>query len=85
MRDNPPFILLYSGVSLISGAIRWQTRSEYSHAAISDGKAVWESIEGEGVRCRQVDERDSDAVTAWLTVPAYWEGDDKEFYAWLNS
>lgn len=28
------FIVLYSGSSLISRLIRWQTRSEYSHAAL---------------------------------------------------
>lgn len=40
-------ILLYRGVSLVSRAIRWQTRSEYSHAAwmLPDGSVIeaWRS------------------------------------------
>lgn len=45
-----PAILLYRGRSVISGIIRWQTRSEYSHAALlcPDGE-VLEAVEFSGV------------------------------------
>lgn len=45
------YIGLHRGKGFISKAIKWQTRSEYSHASFifSDGK-VFESREGKGVR-----------------------------------
>lgn len=46
-----PKILLFRGRGLISWLIRWQTRSEYSHAALMlpDGSVV-EAWQGAGVR-----------------------------------
>ena len=45
-----PAILLFRGRSVISGLIRWQTRSKYSHAALlcPDGE-VLEALEFSGV------------------------------------
>lgn len=45
-------VLAYRGVSLISRAIRWQTRSPYSHIALemADG-AIYEAWHVGGVRC----------------------------------
>lgn len=45
-------ILGYQGKSLVSRAIRWQTRSPYSHVAVEDddGK-VYEAWHKGGVRC----------------------------------
>jgi len=46
-----PRILLFKGRGVVSRCIRWQTRSEYSHAALmlKDGSIV-EAWQGEGVR-----------------------------------
>lgn len=51
MQATEPYILLFRGKGLISSIIRWQTRSQYSHAAIwmPDGKLV-EAWQGKGVR-----------------------------------
>ena len=53
-QQNRPAILLYRGHGLIDGLIKWQTRSEYSHAAIliPNGNII-ESYPGVGVRLRE--------------------------------
>lgn len=43
-------VLQYSGKSLISRMIRWQTRSKYSHSAIVVNNRLYESLEGVGVK-----------------------------------
>lgn len=50
---NQPRILLFRGRGCVSAAIRWQTRSEYSHAAIllPCGRII-ESWQGAGVRLK---------------------------------
>lgn len=49
-------ILLFRGKGLISTLIRWQTRGDYSHAAIllPDGKTVIEAWQGSGVRKKEI-------------------------------
>lgn len=45
-------IALHQGPGLIARLIRWQTRSDYSHASlVFDDGAVIEAREGYGVRC----------------------------------
>lgn len=64
-------VLLFRGRGLISTAIRWQTRSEYSHAALlmPDGR-ILESWQGAGVRVKEItDWADVDR----FTVPALTE------------
>lgn len=67
-----PYIVLYHGVSRISALIRWQTRSEYSHAALClytrEGMRIVEAIEGQGVLCRQP--TDADLAADWFRVRA---------------
>lgn len=45
-------IALFKNKSIISSLIKWQTRSEYSHAAIIVDDKLIESIEFEGVRVK---------------------------------
>lgn len=51
-----PRLLLFRGHGMISSLIRWQTRSEYSHAALLlyDGATIIEAWQGAGVRKAQV-------------------------------
>jgi len=45
------YIRLHKGKGFLSKLIKWQTRSEYSHASIQlDGGLCYESREGRGVR-----------------------------------
>lgn len=54
-----PLICLYQGRSFISGLIRWQTRSKYSHAAVLDVNGhILEAVEGQGVITRPVETSD---------------------------
>lgn len=66
MDDNgyDPCILLFRGRGLISWAIRFQTRGQYSHAAIRlrDGRIV-EAWQGAGVRVK--------TLTDWDGVEAF--------------
>jgi hypothetical protein len=48
-------VYLFKGTALVSKLIRWQSRSEYSHAAIGDGTHVWEAV-GSGVRKLHVED-----------------------------
>lgn len=52
-----PCILLFRGRGIISAMIRWQTRSEYSHAAffLPCGRII-ESWQGSGVRIKTLDD-----------------------------
>jgi uncharacterized protein YycO len=61
---NDPAILLFRGRGLISSLIRWQTRGEYSHAALlmPDGRII-ESWQGDGVRIK--------TLADWVGVDAY--------------
>ncbi|HRQ87224.1 MAG TPA: hypothetical protein PLA50_00380 [Bacteroidia bacterium] len=59
---NQPAVLLFRGRGAISAAIRWQTRSEYSHAALMmPGGKIIESWQGAGVRTK---------------MPTDWDGID---------
>ena len=67
-------ILLYRGHGLISWAIRWQTRSQYSHAAFLLDSTVYESVYPTGVRSRRVEPTDafmSDCYYAWVSEDQY--------------
>lgn len=57
-------MLLFKGRGLISTLIRWQSRSQYSHAALlmPDGRIV-ESWQGDGVRVKE--------IADWTDVEAY--------------
>lgn len=57
-------VLLFRGRGLISGLIRFQTRSEYSHAALlmPDGR-ILESWQGAGVRVHE--------LTDWAGIDAF--------------
>lgn len=57
-------VLLFRGRGIISTLIRWQSRSQYSHAALlmPDGRIV-ESWQGAGVRTKP--------VTDWTDIEAY--------------
>jgi uncharacterized protein YycO len=52
-----PEVLLFRGRGFISGAIRWQTRSVYSHAALltPEGRIV-EAWQGAGVRVTDIED-----------------------------
>jgi hypothetical protein len=52
MQSNIVIVRLYRGTSLISKLIKWQTRGEYSHAAIIVGGALYEAKEFKGVQKR---------------------------------
>lgn len=64
--DGPyrPAVLLFRGRGFISAAIRWQTRSPYSHAALllPNGRIV-ESWQGAGVRIKK--------PTDWADIDIY--------------
>lgn len=62
-------IALFRGRGLLSAAIRWQTASQYSHAAVvlPDGKII-EAWQGEGVRITTLDSvQGVDFFKVWLT------------------
>jgi uncharacterized protein YycO len=75
---NPPkgpAILLFRGRGLASALIRFQSRGEYSHAAIlmPDGRIV-ESWQGAGVRVKTLsDWKDIDAFTIPNMPQAAWD------------
>lgn len=71
-------LLLFSDPGPLALAIRWQTRSKYSHAAIllPDGKSVVESYPGVGVRTRLLAAEDWAKITPFRVdgfTPAHWE------------
>jgi len=67
VRTGPPrvpCVLLFRGRGTISAAIRWQTRSQYSHAALYTPEGhVLEAWQGEGVRVT--------VLTDWSNVDAF--------------
>ena len=74
-------VLCYHGHGLIGTAIRWQTRSEYSHVAFLLGAMVIESDAPQGVLERPYDERDSSADVYYLDVT---QQDYDRLYRWLQ-
>jgi uncharacterized protein YycO len=65
-QDDQVTIYAWRGVSWISAAIRWQTRSEYSHVAIALGGVLYEAREFRGTIKRAVevaDLREADRFT----------------------
>lgn len=56
------YIALYGGSGVIGTAIRWQTRSQYAHAALVRGKVLIEAKEGKGVLARQLEPADEAAT-----------------------
>lgn len=64
-------VLLFHGRGLISALIRWQTRSEYSHAAIMlDDGSIIEAWQGAGVRKLPGLKRGTEGIDAFeLTQP----------------
>lgn len=58
-------VLLFRGRGLISSLIRWQTRSQYSHAAflLADGETIVEAWQGDGVRKKK--------VTDWSNIDVF--------------
>lgn len=71
-------LLLFSDPGPLALAIRWQTRSKYSHAAVlmPDGKTVVESYPGVGVRVRRLTVNDWAKITAFRVdgfTAAHWE------------
>lgn len=62
-------VALFKGKGLIGWAIRWQTRSVYSHAALFDGGELIEAREFKGVRAvgyvpgADIDLLDVDGIT----------------------
>ena len=75
---EPGYVALFRGKGVVGRLIRWQTRSEYSHAALllADGETVIESREFQGVR-RHVLSADEKASMDVFEVPgldaAGWE------------
>jgi len=56
-------ILLFRGRGLISALIRWQTGSQYSHAAaLVDDTWLYEAWQGKGVRVKRFDWSDIDNI-----------------------
>lgn len=78
---STPSILLFHGRGLISTLIRWQSRGQYSHAAIlmPDGQIV-ESWQGAGVRVKTLSDWEGiDRYTIPGMSPDQW--DDAIAYA----
>jgi uncharacterized protein YycO len=70
-----PAVLLFKGRGLISTAIRWQSRSIYSHAALlmRDGRIV-ESWQGAGVRTKTLtDWSDIDVFDVAMLTDLEWD------------
>lgn len=69
-------VLLFKGRGFVSNLIRWQQRSEYTHAAVLDEltNLVYESREFKGVRCLTLHEatlnQQVDVFDCPLTEPA---------------
>lgn len=75
LRPGEPAVLLFRGRGFISRAIRWQTRSRYSHAAarMPDGRII-EAWQGAGVRVKRLsDWSDIDAFRVRGMTGAQWE------------
>lgn len=56
--EGEPAVLLFRGRGMMSAAIRWQTRSPYSHAALllADGRHIIEAWQGAGVRMKLMED-----------------------------
>lgn len=74
LTESTPRILLFKGRGFISAAIRWQTRSEYSHAAflLPCGR-ILEAWQGSGVRIKWIsDWCDVDVFGVHDMTPEQW-------------
>lgn len=71
-------VLFFSGKGLIARAIRWQTRSLWSHVAFLLGNKVIESHSGTGVVKRELEDADR------LATRRYVECDEKTYYRLLQ-
>lgn len=74
-RDKP-CILLFRGRGFISRAIRWQTRSRYSHAALllPGGTEIIEAWQFRGVQQRRIDDWEGiDRFDVPSLSPAQWQ------------
>lgn len=70
-----PTILLFKGTGLIDDAIRWQTRSQFTHAAIRIGpQSVLESYPGSGVRERMLTPAEMEQTVEFNVVGMTWDG-----------
>ena len=70
-----PAILLFKGRGIVSTLIRWQSRGQYSHAALlmPDGRIV-ESWHGDGVRVKTLTDWEGiDAFTIHVMPEAAWD------------
>lgn len=70
-----PRIVLFRGRGIISALIRWQTRSDYSHAGIlmPDGRII-EAWQGKGVRVKWLsDWCDVDLFGVHGMTPEQWQ------------
>ena len=75
-------VLLYRGKGPLSSLIRWQTRSNYAHAAFNFHGRVIESLPWRGVICRAYHPSDNiaDKFTVDLTSEVY-----EQLLAWATS
>lgn len=71
------YIQLHKGSSIVSRLIKWQTRSQYSHASVwfvagddIAGGTVIESVEGHGVRALPADRFAQDRAEGRISVYA---------------
>lgn len=77
-------ILLFHGRGAISALIRWQTRGNYSHAALMDASdgSIIEAWQGAGVRRRRLEDWSGvDAFNVQGMTPEMWA----EACAWAAS
>jgi len=77
-------VLLYRGSGFIGRAIRWQTRSPYSHAAIVVNQWVYEAREFKGVIKRPLRESDLDEAV-WFNVKPFPSEKFSALVQWMES
>jgi len=75
------YVLLFRGVSPLSFFIRRFTRGDFAHAGLVINGELWESVEGHGVRTRELMETDFENVVPFrlLGVDAVAVGKFLEF------
>ena len=87
-----PSILLFRGTGVIDTAIRFETRSEFTHAAIRVGPfSVVESYPGVGVRERTITQEELNTCAEfavpgcdWTKALAFARGEIGCGYDWIN-
>lgn len=64
------YVLLWRGSGLIGWLIKWQTRSQYSHAALMypDGETILEAKEFRGVQRRKLTDKDRKLVDVFEVI-----------------